>query len=167
MDRTAADRLRGGNPRVKVLPLTVITPIQYRDPMGRMPISHTNVVPTQGELLILQAIWKIGEGTIDQIVAASEQHPSPNYKTTQAMLRIMEQKNLVAHRTEGRAFIYRPKVDRDKVNRGTIRSLLARNFGGSRTELLINLIEDETLSEGELKDLEELIRRYRREMGGE
>jgi len=146
--------------------LTVATPVQYREVMARKPIAQP-LLPTQGELLILQALWKIGEGTIEQILAASVQNPPPNYKTTQTMLRIMEQKRLVTHRTEGRAFIFRPEVDRAKVNRGTVQSLLARNFGGSRTELLINLIEDETLSENELKDLEELIRRYRREMAGE
>jgi hypothetical protein len=39
--------------------------------------------------------------------------------------------------------------------------LLQRHFGGSRAELLINLLDDERVAPSELKELEDLIRRRR------
>jgi predicted transcriptional regulator len=51
---------------------------------------------------------------------------------------------------------------RDQVNRLAIRKLVKRQFGGSRTELLLNMLQDQELKVAELEELETLIRRYRK-----
>jgi len=58
----------------------------------------------------LEILWRIREGTIEEVLEASEEKPPPNYKTTQTLLRIMEQKKLVTHRPRGRAFLFRARV---------------------------------------------------------
>jgi predicted transcriptional regulator len=121
-------------------------------------------LPTPGELRLLQVLWRIQEGTIDDIVAASEEDPAPNYKTVQAWLRIMERKRQVDHRQEGRAFVFRPLVSRPEVHRLSIRHFLTRYFTGSRTELLVELLSDERISREELRQLEDLVRDRRKEL---
>jgi BlaI family transcriptional regulator, penicillinase repressor len=124
--------------------------------------SEARLLPTAGEHKLLEILWRIREGTIEDVIEAAEQSPRPNYKTVQTMLRIMEGKKLVTHRVRGRAFVYQPRVARNRIGRLSIRSLLDRHFGGSRSELLLNLLDDEPIDPAELKDLEELIR-HRRE----
>jgi len=68
---------------------------------------------------------------------------------------------MVTHRLLGRAFVYRPRVQQDEVNRLSIRSLLQWHFEGSRSELLLNLLDDEHIEAAELDELGELIRRRR------
>lgn len=123
--------------------------------------SRYALVPTPGELRLLKILWRLGEGTIEDVLQASDENPSPNYKTVQTLLRIMENKKMVTHQLLGRAFVYKPRVRQDEVNRLSIRSLLQRHFGGSRTELLLNLLDDEHIEAAELKELGELIRRRR------
>lgn len=123
--------------------------------------SQARLLPTPGEHKLLEILWRIREGTIEDVIEAAEQSPRPNYKTVQTMLRIMEEKKLVTHRVHGRAFVYQPLVARSRIGRLSIHSLLERHFGGSRSELLLNLLEDEPIDSAELKDLEELIRRRR------
>jgi BlaI family penicillinase repressor len=118
-------------------------------------------VPTSGELRLLKILWRLGEGTIEEVLQASHENPLPNYKTVQTLLRIMENKKMVTHRLLGRAFVYRPRVQQDEVNRLSIRSLLQRHFEGSRSELLLNLLDDEHIEAAELDELGELIRRRR------
>ncbi|HUE52194.1 MAG TPA: BlaI/MecI/CopY family transcriptional regulator [Terriglobales bacterium] len=118
-------------------------------------------VPTRGELRLLKILWRLGEGTIEDVLQASHENPLPNYKTVQTLLRIMENKKMVTHRLLGRAFVYRPRVQQDEVNRLSIRSLLQRHFEGSRSELLLNLLDDEHIEAAELDELGELIRRRR------
>src|ERR1700740_3545149 len=118
-------------------------------------------VPTRGELRLLKILWRLGEGTIEDVLQASHENPLPNYKTVQTLLRIMENKKMVTHRLLGRAFVYRPRVQQDEVNRLSIRSLLQRHFEGSRSELLLNLFYDEHIEAAELDELGELIRRRR------
>jgi predicted transcriptional regulator len=118
------------------------------------------LLPTAGELRLLEILWHIKEGTVEDILEASGANP-PNYKTTQTLLRIMEEKKLVSHRLQGRAFLFRARVTREQVTRISVGNLVSRFFGGSRAELLINLMEDERINADELEELEELIRRRR------
>src|SRR5258708_269046 len=121
-------------------------------------------LPTAGELRLLQVLWRIHEGTIEDIVMASEEDPPPNYKTVQAWLRIMERKRQVDHKQEGRAFVFRPLISRGDVHRLSIRHLLARYFTGSRSELLMELLSDKRISREELRELEGLVRNRRKEL---
>lgn len=112
----------------------------------------------------MQVLWRIREGTIDDIVMAAGGDPPPNYKTVQAWLRIMERKGQVDHRQEGRAFVFRPLISRGEIHRLSVRQLLARYFTGSRTELLVELLNDEQISGEELRQLESLVRNRRKEL---
>jgi BlaI family transcriptional regulator, penicillinase repressor len=120
-------------------------------------------LPTSAELRLLEILWKLGEGTVDDLLQASAEKPPPNYKTVQTLLRIMEGKKLIAHSMRGRAFVFTPRVQRREVNRQSVGSLLKQQFRGSRTELLLNLLDDENIDSAELDELEDLIRRYRKQ----
>lgn len=119
-------------------------------------------IPTAAEFRLLEILWRLGEGTIEDFLRASARDSRPNYKTVQTVLRIMENKKFVSHSVRGRAFVYRPRVKRNEVSRSSLRSLLDRYFRGSRSELLINLLEDEPIDKTELRELERLVRSYRK-----
>lgn len=124
-------------------------------------LSRPIVIPTTAEFRLLEILWVLEEGTIEDLLRASEDGRL-NYKTVQTVLRIMENKKLVSHSIRGRAFVYRPRVKRHEVSRVSLRSLLKRYFRGSRSELLVNLLEDERIGSTELQELEDLIRSYRK-----
>ena len=121
------------------------------------------VLPTPGELRLLRILWRIGEGSIDDILTATDENPAPNYKTVQTLLRIMERKGQVDHSQKGRAFVFRPLIARNDVHRLSIRDTMKKYFTGSRAELLVELLRDERISAKELRELENLIRERRRE----
>jgi BlaI family transcriptional regulator, penicillinase repressor len=126
-----------------------------------MSARRAKVLPTESELRILNALWDLEQGTVEDVIL----HPSfphrPNYKTTQTLLRIMEQKGLVRHISRGRVFLFVPCVTREEVGQVSVRRLLEQNFGGSPAELLVNLLESGPVDESELDELESLIRKYR------
>lgn len=129
--------------------------------MGKIRQNKKLVLPTPAEFGLLQVLWRIGEGTIDDIVEASG-HPRPNYKTVQTLLRIMERKGQVGHSHQGRAFLFRPRVGHDEVRRLSVRHMLGRYFTGSRTEVFMELLSDERITREELRQLEDLIRSRRK-----
>ncbi len=51
------------------------------------------------------------------------------------------------------------------IDLGSLRSFLNRYFRGSRSELLVNLLENERIDPTELQELERLIRSYRKASG--
>jgi BlaI family transcriptional regulator, penicillinase repressor len=130
--------------------------------MKRRLRSRTKVLlPTDAELLILDALWELGEGTVDDVVTRSPSNLRANYKTVQTLLRIMENKGFVRHTTRGRAFVFRSCVTRDEIGRVSAMRLVERNFQGSHTAMLMNLLDSNHIKDDELDALENLIRQYR------
>jgi BlaI family transcriptional regulator, penicillinase repressor len=119
-------------------------------------------IPTGAEMRLLQILWDLEEGTVEDVLNAHPEKERPNYKTTQTLLRIMEQKGLIAHESRGRVFVFRPLASRQEIDRLSVQALVSRNFRGSSAGLLINLLEASPIKEKELDELEAYIREYRK-----
>jgi BlaI family transcriptional regulator, penicillinase repressor len=123
-------------------------------------ISRTDL-PTNAELLILNALWDVRDGTVEDIVDRLGPRPPANYKTVQSLLRIMESKGFVRHTLRGRAFVFSPCVTRDEVGGRLAKRLLDRTFRGSASALMMNLLDRNPVNDQELDELEALIQDYR------
>jgi predicted transcriptional regulator len=119
-------------------------------------------MPTNAELRILRALWRLGQATVEEVVSAFPAKEQPNYKTTQTFLRIMEQKGFVRHSVRGRVFIFEPLISREEVDEQSVKTLLQRNFGGSASGLLINLLQSDAVPASDLDAIERMIHDYRR-----
>jgi predicted transcriptional regulator len=75
----------------------------------------------------------------------------------------MEQKGLVEHRLEGRAFVYRPCLRREPTIRGLAARLLDGVFDGAVDQLVDCLLTFRKPNQEELVRLEKLITEARRE----
>ena len=128
--------------------------------------SKTNL-PTSAEMRILNAVWQLGSATVDDIVNSFPEDQRPNYKTTQAFLRIMENKGFVTHTARGRVFVFEPVVKKEEIDQKSVEVLLAQNFGGSATGLLINLLETDAVPASDIAALEKMIRDYKKRKQGE
>lgn len=119
-------------------------------------------VPTPAEMRLLQVLWDLEEASVDEVVNAHPEKERPNYKTTQTLLRIMEQKGLITHESRGRVFVFRPLVSRKTIDSLSVQALVSRNFRGSAAGLLINLLETGSIKKKELDELEAYLREYRK-----
>jgi predicted transcriptional regulator len=106
---------------------------------------------------ILDALYRIKEGSVADVVEALEDHSS--YEAVRTTLRVLEGKGAVSHRREDRRFIYRPTLADSKAWRGTARRLADVFFEGSieRAALAMLKVSDAAFSEDELKRLEERV----------
>jgi len=115
--------------------------------------------PSERELEILKVLWEMGSGSVREV----HQRLCPNdelaFNTVQTTLRIMEDKGLVAHRSEGRTFVYFPQHSRERV----ARRFLNKVFDGSLDQLVLTLLQTEDTTPDELKELERLIAQARKE----
>jgi BlaI family transcriptional regulator, penicillinase repressor len=114
--------------------------------------------PSERELEILKVLWEMGEGSVRDVHERLHPQGEAHFNTVQTLLRIMENKGLVAHRTEGRTFIYFAKHSREKVTRRFLRKV----FDGALDQLVLSLLGAEDASAAELKELERLIAKARR-----
>ncbi len=118
--------------------------------------------PTKRELAILRILWDLREATVRQVYEeARKDHPIVQ-NTVQAFLRTMEQKGLVSHRTEGRAFIYRPVLPKDKAGRRLLSGLLDQVFDGAVDQLVQSALSLRRPSKSELERLRALVQEVER-----
>lgn len=112
---------------------------------------------TDAELRLMNVLWETGSATVDEVIARLPGPAKPAHNTVLTLLRILEKKDHVRHRREGRAFRFRPVVDRGGARRSAVRHLLSRFFEGSPGLLMQNLLEHERLSDDEIERLREAI----------
>lgn len=115
---------------------------------------------TEAELRLMNVVWQKGRATVAEVAAALPKELDLAYNTVLTTMRILEAKGYVRHSNarDGRAFVYRPAVGRPEATRNAVRHLLGRFFGDSPQALVLNLLEDEALSETELQKIRELLR---------
>jgi predicted transcriptional regulator len=115
--------------------------------------------PSERELEILKVLWDLGEGSVRGVHERLAPNGEVHFNTVQTLLRIMEEKDLVRHRTVGRTFVYSPCHTREQV----ARRFLHKVFDGALDQMVLSLLQAEDTSADELKELERLIARARRQ----
>lgn len=110
---------------------------------------------TQRELDVMSVLWDRGPSTVAEVRQALDDQLA--YTTVLTVLRILEEKGYAAHTTEGRAHRYRPLVERAAAGGSALRRLTDRLFGGSPELLLTRLVDDEDLTEEELRRMRDLL----------
>src|SRR5262245_47558336 len=115
---------------------------------------------TEAELRLMEVIWRKGKATVPEVLEALEEPAAPAYNTVLTTMTILERKGYLRHTAPkvGRAFVYHAVVSRRQASGNAVRHLLSRFFGGSAEALILNLIEDEKLTEAERKRFRELLK---------
>ena len=112
------------------------------------------------QLRILQVLWEEGSASVAEVRAALGKDLA--YTTIATMLRKMEARGLVGHRSAGRRFIYMATVEEGDVSRTMVDRLVNRLFDGNLTAAVHHLLESRDVDVEELAELEKLIRRRKR-----
>jgi BlaI family transcriptional regulator, penicillinase repressor len=109
------------------------------------------------QLAIMRVLWDLGEATVTDVHLALLDERGLAPTTIATMLKKMEDKGVVAHRAEGRRFIFRPTMSQDQVTRSMVLDLTERLFEGSPMALVTHLISRHEIDPEELSDLERMI----------
>ena len=134
---------------------TLVVYIRTKLSMNRESLPR--LTPT--ELEIMQVIWELGEATINEVTERINlERSTPLRRTTlQVQMTRLETKGWLAHRENGRTFLYSSPHDRDETLAEMATDMKDRAFGGSCTELVKCLIDQQKISEQELQSLRKLI----------
>ena len=128
-----------------------------------MPRKKSPVL-TDHELRLMEVLWREGRATVAGVVEGLAPPPL-TYSTVLTTLRTLEQKGHIAHEEEGRAFVYRPLVERSDAAKSAVRYLLSRFFGNSPGALAVTLLDDAQLGDDDLAKIRAIVSKQRR--GGE
>jgi len=114
---------------------------------------------TEAELRLMEVLWTRGEATVQQILDALPPKQALAYNSVLTTIRILEKKGYVKHAKDGRAHVFIPLVGRDEATRSEIRHLIQRFFRNSHEMLVLNILQDQSIDEDEMKRLRSLLER--------
>ena len=114
--------------------------------------------PTLGDLQaqIMDALWRIEAGTVEEVRAALPARYRGAYNTVQTVLNRLAERGLATRRKRGNAFEYRPALSEAEFLSQSIATTLAGASSGARQAALAQLIGG--LDEAELERLRKLAR---------
>ena len=111
------------------------------------------------QLAIMRILWRRGEAAAAEVHEALLDERGLAPTTIATMLKKMEDKGVVAHRSEGRRFLFRPTVSEDAVRRSMVGELTERLFLGDTAALVSHLLAEHEIDPDELAELRRLIDR--------
>lgn len=115
---------------------------------------------TAAEHRVMDVLWRLGSATVADVTAGIGRPPLA-YTTVLTVLRTLDRKGYVTHRSEGKAHVFAPAIDRDAVRRDVVGYVLKQFFDGSPRDLLLNLLESEKVDDAELRRLRTVLDRSR------
>ena len=86
------------------------------------------------ERQIMDAVYALGEATVNQVVEAIPSAPTP--MAVRRMMHILEEKRHLRRRQKGREVIYIPRQSKSKAGRSALAGVVETFFGGSLEEAL-------------------------------
>lgn len=118
-------------------------------------MSNTNIKPTEGELEILQVLWKNGNCTVREVHEALNKKDA-GYTTTLKLMQIMHEKGLVARDTSAKTHIYKSLINQEKTQQQLVNKMIDNVFNGSAARLVMQALGNKTASQEEI----DLIKEY-------
>jgi len=110
------------------------------------------------QLAFVQALWELGEGSVGQVQEALERQGRSLATTTVAtVLRRLEAQGWVAHREQGRSFIYKATVSHRRAAGRMLTNLTRSLFGGDLPAMVSHLLESHKVDKREIDEIRKLI----------
>jgi predicted transcriptional regulator len=110
---------------------------------------------TNRELDVMAVLWDLEEATVAEV--RDRLGDDLAYTTVLTILRTLEEKGYVGHTQEGKAYRYRPAVERERAGASAVNRLVGKLFRGSPELLLTHLVEDRDLSTDDLERMKRLL----------
>jgi len=108
---------------------------------------------TKAEEQVMQILWDMGEGFVKDLLQKFPE-PKPAYNTVSTIIRILEKKGYVDHRSFGKSHQYFPLMSREQYRNERFSSLMKDYFNNSMKQVLSHFGNSGSLN---LKEADEII----------
>jgi predicted transcriptional regulator len=112
------------------------------------------VTLTKAEERIMQIIWKIKKGFINDILEHFPE-PKPPYNSVSTIVRVLVKKEIVSYKAYGKTYEYYPLVSKEEYRNGQLNRLAKNYFGNSLKQVVSFFSENKNL---DVKEVDEVMR---------
>ncbi len=113
--------------------------------------------PTASEMEILQVIWQRGPSTVREVYRTLSADKEIGYSTVLKFMQIMTDKGTLVRDSSVRPQVYKAARPQEQVQRGIVKDLITRAFGGSSAGLVMQALSDRRSTPDERRQIRELL----------
>ncbi len=118
---------------------------------------------TRKEEELMKILWQIREGFVKEIVEFYP-NPKPHYNTISSLVRLLEEKGFIGHKTYGNTHQYFPLISKQEYRKSFIKDVVKDYFDNSYKQTVSLFIEEQNLSNEDLNELIELIQSKKQQL---
>ena len=111
---------------------------------------------TKAQEELLKALWEIKEGAVSDILD-SLPDPKPAYNTVATVIKVLEKKGYVAHRTFGKTNVYFPAVTKRDYAQHVLKDTFKGLFNSSLPQMVSSFVKNKDISLHELEQLKDML----------
>lgn len=121
------------------------------------------LTPVEHELM--EIIWKLGQGTVRDVIACL--HPTRHlaYTSVSTILRILQQKNILKAVKAGKQHIYQPLLSKETYAAHSVKNMVKQVFAGDSVNLVAYLVNKNDLSLDDIQAIQTLLESKKKELG--
>lgn len=120
---------------------------------------------TSKEWYVLKCLWEQYPKSLMELVTELKQEIGWSKSTCATMVRRMSEKGLIGYEEKGKTKLFYPSVKKEEVTRQETNAFLRRIYNGSIGMMVSSLVDQNGLSDEEIKELQEILRKAQEERG--
>jgi predicted transcriptional regulator len=128
--------------------------------MGDLPVkdkAEEQKLLTETELEFMNVIWALGEATVNDVIEHLPADRQVAYTSVSTILRILQQKNVLSVRKEGRGHVYIPLLQKSDYESRALHHVVDKVFDGTPLALVRQLLGTMKMKPEEVHELKELV----------
>lgn len=128
---------------------------------GLTMLEKYHLTPVEFELM--EILWKLGHGTVRDVMAHLPSNRNLAYTSVSTILRILQQKKILTAEKNGRQHIYLPMLSKEMFATQSIKKIVSQIFSGNSVELVAYLMDKNDLSKDEIVAIQKLVDEKKKE----
>jgi len=111
---------------------------------------------TKAQEEILKALWQVNNGAVSDVLDILPD-PKPAYNTVATVIKVLESKGYIAHKTYGKTNVYYPAISKNEYAQFVLKETFKGLFNGSLNQMMSCFVKNKDLSLQELEELKQLL----------
>jgi len=131
----------------------------YASSKRRRRVRLTKEIPniSESEWEVMNVLWKKAPQTANDVIAFLQEKTDWKPKTVRTLLDRLVHKKVIGVNKDQRIYTFFPLYSQDECQRAEAQSFIKRIYGGALKSMLVQFIQEDSLSETEIKELRSIL----------
>ncbi|WP_336822759.1 penicillinase repressor BlaI [Sporosarcina sp. USHLN248] len=112
---------------------------------------------SESEWEVMNVLWDKAPITANDVITSLQERTDWKPKTVRTLLDRLVHKKVIGVNKDQRVYTFFPLYSQDECQRAEARSFVKRIYGGTLKSMLVQFVEDDSLSEEEIQELRSIL----------